>query len=57
VEARLAVGMIKLAAVEQPWRARMGVIRARPEDALLALNFLVGNAVNGPDKNQAAIAP
>src|SRR5207245_2661109 len=45
VEARLAVGIIKLPTLEQPWRARMGVIRAGPEDALLLLDFLVGNAV------------
>src|SRR5437899_1284581 len=45
MEARLAVSMIKRAAVEQAWRTRMGVIRARPEDAMLLFDLLVGNAV------------
>src|SRR5262249_6631844 len=45
MEARPAVGMIKPAILEESWHTRMGVIRARPEDALLALNFLVGDAV------------
>src|SRR5262249_18548540 len=45
VKACLAVGLIKLTALEQPWCARMRVIRARPEDTLLLFDFLVGNAV------------
>src|SRR5207249_1375246 len=45
MEARLAIGMIERPTVEQPRRARVGGIRARPEDAVLLIDFLVGNAV------------
>src|SRR5262249_11992755 len=45
VKACLAVGMIKRATIEQPWCARVGVVWARPEDALLLFDLLVGNAV------------